>query len=64
MSDHIWEGDRQAAYIKNGYAIDVNGRKRYRVDGDKLLHLDTGEVVGHLSQLGKPGTVSKTGLFD
>ena len=32
--------------------------------GDKLLDLKTGQVVAYLTEAGKPGTVSKNGLFD
>ena len=32
--------------------------------GDKLLDLKTGRVVAYLTQAGKPGTISKNGLFD
>ncbi|SHN83545.1 hypothetical protein [Bradyrhizobium erythrophlei] len=64
MSDHIWEGDQHVAYIKDGFAFDRQDRKRYRIDGDKLADINTGEVVGYLTQAGRPGTVSKAGLFD
>jgi hypothetical protein len=46
--DHVWEGERQVAYIKNGIAFDMHGRERYKVDGDKLVDPTTGVVVGYL----------------
>jgi hypothetical protein len=64
MADYIWEGERQVAYIKDGFAFDRQNEKRYRVEGDKLLDPKTGQIVAYLTQAGKPGTVSKKGLFD
>jgi hypothetical protein len=64
MADYIWEGERQVAYIKDGFAFDRQNEKRYRVGGDKLLDLKTGQLVAYLTQAGKPGTISKNGLFD
>jgi hypothetical protein len=64
MTDFIWEGERQVAYIKDGFAFDQQHQKRYRVERDKLLDIESGQVVGYLTQTGKPGTISKKGLFD
>jgi len=55
MADYIWEGERQFAYIKDGFAYDRQNEKRYRVEGDKLLELKTGHVVAYLTQAGKLG---------
>jgi len=63
MADYIFEGKRQVAYIKDGVAYDRQNKERYRVEGDKLLDLKTGEVVAYLTAR-QPGTVSKDGLFD
>jgi hypothetical protein len=64
MEDTIWEGGKQVAYVKDGFAFDRHHRKRYKVENHKLLDLVTGDVVGHLDFAGKPGTASKPGLFD
>jgi len=64
MADYIWEGERQVAYIKDGFAFEQKNEKRYKVEGDKLLDLEIGRVVGYLTQAGRPSTVSKKGLFD
>ncbi len=64
MADHIHEDGRHVGYIEHGFAFDQDGRKRYRVEGEKLHDVETGQVVGYLTAAGKQGTVSKTGLFD
>jgi hypothetical protein len=64
MADYIWEGERQVAYIKDGFALDRQNERRYRVEGDKSLDLKTDQAVAYLTQAGKPGIISKSGLFD
>ncbi len=32
MADYIWEGERQVAYVKDGFAFDRQNEKRYRVE--------------------------------
>ena len=61
MADHIYEEGRHVGYINDGFALDQQDRKRYRVEGVKLIDLKTGQIIGYLNAL---GTVSKRGLFD
>jgi hypothetical protein len=61
VADHIYEDGRHVGYIKDGFALDPQDRKRYRVELDKLIDLKTGQIIGYLNVL---GTVSKKGLFD
>jgi hypothetical protein len=53
MAEYIWERVRQVAFIKDGIAFDRQNKERYRVEGDKLLNLETGEVVAYLTQAGR-----------
>jgi hypothetical protein len=65
----IWQGGKQIAFIKQGYAYDRQNKKRYKVANYELLDLDTGKLVTYLSPIGPPdadlGTMTmKKGLFD
>ena len=64
MADHIYEGGRHVGYVKDGFAFDSQNRKRYRVDGNNLINIDSGAIAGHLVHAGDPNVVSKSGLFD
>jgi len=63
MVDYIYEGTRQVAYIKNGFAFDQQQRRRYSVESGRLLDISTRSAVAYLTQAGIPGTVAKADLF-
>jgi hypothetical protein len=63
IADYIYDDGCQVGYVDNGVAFDEQHRARYRVDGDRLLDIMTGEVVGYLTTMGKIAIVSKKGLF-
>jgi hypothetical protein len=45
---------RQVGYVSKGFAFDIDGVKRYLLDGINLKDLQTGEIVGHLTAAGDP----------
>ena len=63
IADYIYDDGCQVGYVDDGVAFDVQHRASYRVDGDRLLDLVTGEVVGYLTTMGKIAIVSKKGLL-
>ena len=63
IADYIYDDGCQVGYVDDGVAFDEQHRARYRVDGDRLLDLVTGEVVGYLTTMGKIAIVSKKGLL-
>jgi hypothetical protein len=43
----------QVGYVEGDWALDRWGQKRFMVDGAKLLHPATLEIVGYLTDVGK-----------
>jgi hypothetical protein len=46
----------QVGYVEGDWALDRSGQKRFVVDGAKLLHPATLEIVGYLTDAGKINT--------
>jgi hypothetical protein len=62
VANHIYEDVKHVGFVEDGFAVDHHGHRRYRVEHNTLIDLETGQVVGRLNAV--LGTVSRSGLFD